>query len=161
MAQVKTKTIKSSDFRIRFEPNTLLRTKGGATTAFIYWQFGSFCFPGPRWSDFVTVISAWWIDALRSLDKTQTLRFMDGPYFITATRVGTTDVQIDCHEDREGKGLVESYRLPLRRVRDELIGVSKAVVAALRERNWGSRELELLNNLVGSPWPGADDAKRD
>jgi hypothetical protein len=48
--------------------------------------------------------------------------------------------------------------LPLKRVRDELVAVSKAVVAALRERNWGSKELELLNNLVLSPWPDAVDA---
>ncbi len=113
MAKVKTETVRPSDFRICFEPDTLLQTKGGATTAFIYWRFGSFCFPGPKWSDFVAVIPAWWIEALRKVDSTQTLRFMDGPYFMTTTRVGAADLKIDCYEDRADKGLVASYRVPL------------------------------------------------
>ena len=154
MAKMKAETIGTNDFRICFEADTLLQTEEGATTAFIYWQFGPFCFPGRKWSDFVAVLPAWWIEALRRSNSPQTLHFMDGPYFITATRVGNGDVQIDCHEDRAGKGVVGSYILPLARVQEEVVAVGRAVVAAFREKNWNSRDLKLLSDLLKNPWPG-------
>ncbi len=68
------------------------------------------------------------------------------------TPVGIADLQIDCFEDREGKGLVGSYRVPLDRVREEIVAVARAVVTACRERNWKSKDLEHLSGLLTNPW---------
>jgi hypothetical protein len=128
---------------------------GGTITGFLYWQFGDFCFPDHRWSDFVAVIPAWWIEALRSLDGETKLDFMDGPYFMILTEVGDGYGSIECYEDRKTKILVGCYRIPIAQVKREVVTVASSIVVELQERNFGSDDLRHLIKLLKSPWARA------
>jgi hypothetical protein len=151
--KMKAKLIESGDFRVCFEANSLHRGKSGAVTAFIYWQFGDSCFPGPRWSDFVVVVLSWWIESLRGTDEGKLFRFMDGPFFMKVSGAGASSVRVECYEDRKEQKLVGSYQVPVKRIHGEIEAAAKAVVHALQERNWTSRDLEHLAKLLTSPWP--------
>jgi len=102
----------------------------------------------------VAVIPAWWIEALRKPDEGVVLRFMDGPFFMRLTDARAGCWRIECYEDRKERMLAGSYRLPLERIREEVVGAARAVLVASQRRNWKSRDLELLNSLLTNPWLG-------
>jgi hypothetical protein len=147
MAEI-TLEITPRNFRIGFHPETLLRTAEGATTAFIYWQFDDFYFPGPRWSDFVAVIPGWWIEALRGLDGPKELRFMDGPYFIRVSKSNDAHLSVGCYEDRAERKLCGSYVVRNDAVLKEVEATARDVVAAFQERNWNSEDIAYLKRLL-------------
>jgi len=115
--------------RIVFDPASLHQSRRGAITAVVYLDFGADQqFPVAGWNDFVVVVAGWWLAALEELagaSREAKLRFMDGPYWIAATRDSDT-VRLRCTEDRSGAEasgeLVtswEEFRREVRRLADD------------------------------------------
>ena len=91
--------------RIVFDAITLHQSQRGSITGVVCFDFGERRqFPEADWNDFVVVIAGWWITAMEQLGRGRAkveLRFMDGPYWITAVTQGP-NVQLQCVEDRAG-----------------------------------------------------------
>jgi hypothetical protein len=149
MAKVTPSQPSPSEFRVRFVTSSLLRAASGSVTAFLYWQFDDFSFPGERWSDFAPVVLSWWIEALQDMHGSALLRFMDGPYFIQIRERRAKSALVECHEDRKEKGLVASYRVPMALIRNEIESAGQAAAVALQERNWHSKDIDHLLCLLG------------
>lgn len=89
-------------FDIEFDPNSIFQSNKGAVTAEVYWKFGEECFPSVKWSDFVVVISTWWLDECNQMKNESQLvqfDFMDGPYFFKARMISNTDISLTFHDE--------------------------------------------------------------
>jgi hypothetical protein len=135
-------------FAIHFDPLSLSLSERGAITSLVYCEFGDFCFPDSRWSDFVVVILGWWIDATNNLKRQTVLRFMDGPYSIhlTADEIGI--VRADCIEHRERQIVLGSFHISLSGLQRAITVTALAVLDACQERNWNSEDLAQLRKFV-------------
>lgn len=63
-----------------------LDTKSSPATGKLHIRFGDVDFPDSDWDDFVVVVLAWWLDAVRKLIEEGVgvlLMFMDGPFTVT------------------------------------------------------------------------------
>ncbi len=124
--------------RIIFDESTIKQGNGPgrAITSVVYLDFDGVGFPDVGWSDFVVVISGWWIEALERFQRGRLqqveLRFMDGPYWIEVVRGDGGTVALRCVEDRRGMGVVHEERMGLaeliREVRTLVVDVASACV---------------------------------
>lgn len=73
--------------------NTIMIRDGKSVTADIWVILDGDDFPKKNWNDFVIVILGWWAAALlrllRDASEREMLNFMDGPYSIEITKVGS------------------------------------------------------------------------
>ena len=133
--------------RIIFDPNTLQQTKGGSVTGVVYFEFSSEAqFPVAGWNDFVVVVANWWRAALGQIGEGQAetdLRFMDGPYWITAVSQGTS-LLLRCIEDRRGAGLVYEVAVQFDDFKRELLTFARDVSAACKAAGIASPDLDAL-----------------
>jgi hypothetical protein len=139
---------------IVFDATPLRQSRKGSITAIIYFDFGRTQFPDKGWSDFVVVISTWWLEALakleRGLEREVILYFMDGPYWLTLTRQDRHDVQIRCIEDRTGSGVVHEELISLQDFGKQLRRVAREVVSACRRNHFNSADLKTLVKALGN-----------
>ncbi len=133
---------------IRFDPETLRRSSRGAITGLLSLAFDAILFPAARWSDFVVVVIGWWIDALRSNDRTVRLRFMDGPYYLRVSREAEGYALVECIESRRQDIVTGSFRIPFRDLRQHVEEVGRRVLSACAERRWESDDLRTLAQVL-------------
>jgi hypothetical protein len=108
--------------------------------------------PGERWNDFVVVVVTWWLDALekleRSVDREVVLRFMDGPYWITAIRQDGTTALLQCTEDRRGAGVVHEAYVDLSALTELVRRLARRVASACARRGIESNEVDTLRRYL-------------
>ncbi|WP_148314476.1 hypothetical protein [Sorangium cellulosum] len=138
--------------RIAFEPSTLHKSKMGAVTGVVYFDFGpEQRFPVAGWNDFVVVVAGWWLAALSQITRTggeNVLRFMDGPYWITVIPQECSKLLLRCTEDRRGAGVVQSTTVDLDEFEREINGFARAVSLACAAAGVESADLENLRSLL-------------
>ena len=140
---------------IRFDPETLHRSKLGSITGTFSLNMDRIRFPSASWSDFVVVIVGWWIEALRSNDRTIQLSFMDGPYYLRVSRQAGPEALVECIESR-GQDLVKgSFRIDILELRQKVEDVGIRILDACRERHWESKDLGTLAQLLDHPTRGS------
>src|SRR5262245_7151666 len=137
--------------RIVFDPRTLRQSKMGSVTAIVYFDFGADRqFPVADWNDFVVVIAGWWLEALQAVERGQVeaeLRFMDGPYWITAIRAGAS-LQLRCIEDRGSAAKSYEASVDAEEFRRELMGFVRDVAAACVAAGIQSPDLAPLKRFL-------------
>lgn len=120
-------------------------------TGVVYFDFGTDRkFPAAGWNDFVIVILNWWFAALGQLsqgEKKVDLRFMDGPYWITAIAKGR-DLILRCIEDRRGAGEPYEVVVGLEDLRSELMSFAYRLSSACTRANISSDELVQLRKYL-------------
>jgi hypothetical protein len=136
---------------IIFDPTTLRQSKKGAVTGVVYFDFGSDRqFPGAGWNDFVTVILNWWLAALEGLiqgDEEAYLRFMDGPYWITAVAQGS-NILLRCTEDRVGAGVLYEVVVRGEDLKRELMTFARDLSSACARANIQSADLDEVRKYL-------------
>ena len=139
--------------RLVFDGDTLHQSKMGSVTGVFYVQFGSIGFPDERWSDFV-VVMGWWIEAIEKFDRgvadESTLRFMDGPYWISLTRHRDGAVLLRCVEDRKGAGVVHEEFIDYPAFRAQVRWTVNQVVSACRRIGIESSEVGILRRYLSN-----------
>jgi len=120
--------------RIVFDAATIHQSRRGSVTGVVYFDFGdNLQFPGVDWNDFIVVIARWWLSAMAqaavSPGETQ-LRFMDGPYWITARTLEDSRVLLRCIEDRCGGGVVLEAEVGKDELMRELLRLASEVTKA-------------------------------
>jgi hypothetical protein len=133
--------------RIRFDRATLHQGKSGSISAVVFFEFSpDKQFPGAGWNDFVVVIANWWRVALEQVGESKTkvdLRFMDGPYWITAVSQGT-NVLLQCIEDRRDAGLIYEIVTETDDLKRELLAFALDVSVACKAAGIESADLDEL-----------------
>jgi hypothetical protein len=75
-------------------------------------QVGEVWFPEKSWDDFAVVILGWWLEELRTLERTDngraSLLFMDGPFEVRIFRVKGDLLTIECINRSTRKAVVRS-----------------------------------------------------
>jgi hypothetical protein len=134
---------------------TTLSLLNGSITGVVYFDFDDKDrFPMDGWNDFVVVVACWWLDAfyqLSSGSEMVTLRFMDGPYFITATAENPRTIIMRCIEDRAGAGIVHESRVSMNDLERILLRFSRAVLHSCVKAGIVSKDLgDLIRKLQHS-----------
>jgi hypothetical protein len=138
--------------QIIFDPNTIHQSKLGSVTGVVYFDFGlDQQFPIAGWNDFVVVLASWWLDALDDIADGRaetTLRFMDGPYWITIVPQGSALLLLKCVEDRRNSGLAYETSVKLADLEVELIKFARSVVQACSRKLIESADLDDLKRRL-------------
>jgi hypothetical protein len=121
-------------------------------TGVVFFAFSGVSFPCERWNDFVVVVVSWWLEALEKLehgvDREVVLRFMDGPYWITATRQDGGTVLLQCTEDRRDAGLVHEQRVDLHTLTELVRRVAGRVASACARSGFESTDVDTLRRYL-------------
>jgi hypothetical protein len=139
--------------RIVFDPHTLHQSKKGSITGVVYFDFGDRQFPTAGWNDFVVVIAGWWLSELDRSDWNRagaTLRFMDGPYWISAATNESADVTLHCVEDRRDAEDLGKIIVSASEIKSEVLAFARAVLQACASARIASADLDVLRGLVGN-----------
>jgi hypothetical protein len=134
-----------------FDPATLQQSGSGSITAVICYDFGQQQFPAPDWNDFVVIVLNWWIAALEAStagSQPIKLQFMDGPYWITATRQGEGGLLLSCIEDRRGAGRPFEVLVTESDLRRELMRAARNVSRACTSAGIESSDLNELRTRL-------------
>jgi|SRR6478609_7355523 len=138
--------------RIVFDANTLHQSKMGSITGVVYFDFGAEQqFPVAGWSDFVAVVASWWLAALEAFSRAKTevlLRFMDGPYWITAVAQEGSTVLLRCTVDRRGARVVHEAIVQAAELQEELTSFARAVSNACARACIESPDLDNVRRLL-------------
>jgi hypothetical protein len=137
--------------QIFFDPSTLIQSKMGSVTGVIYFDFGSGRkFPSEGWNDFVVVILNWWMAAVQKIvqrgEKAE-LRFMDGPYWISAVPQGPI-VLLRCTEDRDGAGVLYEVAVGIEDLKRELLTFARQLSSACAQANIQAAELSEIKKAL-------------
>lgn len=139
--------------RIVFDPSTLRQSKKGSVTGVVFFDFGAARqFPGSGWNDFVIVILNWWLAALERLIQGQPkadLRFMDGPYWITAIAHGPS-LLLRCIEDRTDAGPPYDVLVRVEDLKRELMTFARQLSNACAQAHIQSAELNELRKYLAN-----------
>ncbi len=123
----------------------------GSVTGVVYFDFGSDRqFPSAGWSDFVVVISSWWLVALEELVQgtvESDLLFMDGPYRIAAV-TREPGILLRCTEVRIGAGVLYEVAVGVEDLKRELMIFARHVSNACEDANIQSADLDVLRKLL-------------
>ena len=128
-------------------------SKRGVITAPIYFDFGDFQFPEVGWSDFIVIISGWWLDAIQKLnqgwEREIELCFMDGPMIIKLTLGERDDLLLECVNQRGRVDIIE-YKTTITKelIVSKLLSNAKNILKLCRENNWQSADIDTLSKLV-------------
>lgn len=135
---------------IIIDTGSLARSPSGAITGTIYLQSGDLAFPEVTWNDFPAVLLGWWLDALGRLiagERSQSLRFMDGPYRVDLSlseqQVVTVRFILEAEEQVLGETHVDAASL--------LGSASRAardLITACEAQGWSSHELQHLEEAL-------------
>lgn len=91
-------------FDIEYDSNSIFQNNKGAVTADVYWKFGEECFPSVKWSDFVIVISTWWLNGciqIKSGSRLVQFDFMDGPFYFEARLISDAKISLTFHDENK------------------------------------------------------------
>lgn len=98
-------------------------------------------FPDPQWNDFVVTVLSWWIREtvylLVEADATVELRFMDGPFWVVASRPdsGTDRVRLAFTEGRAASDVVIGRaEVPIDEFARAIANAAKRVIEACERR---------------------------
>lgn len=137
---------------IIIEKEHVYRSKRGAITAPVYFDFGNFKFPEEGWSDFIVVIGCWWLDSISKLIKGWEseieLCFMDGPMLIKLTMSDGNNILLECI-DQGGRSDVIEYqkKYTLDSITKALLSNSNSILRICSENNWCSDDIDNLAKL--------------
>ncbi len=100
------------------------------------------------------VIIAWWLGALEQLERDArgdeaTLRFMDGPYWITLTPQEDDLAQLRCFEDRRGAGVLHEEWVNLPEFVAQVRGIARHVLSACDQAGIASSDVDALKRQLG------------
>ena len=141
-----------TDLEVHVDPSTLTRGNH-SITGVCFVRFRNVEFPESTWSDFPTVILAWWLRAVASLaeGEEEDLRFMDGPFLIRIHRGSDDALRVQLVEERVTGMVVESEGSgSLRQVIEACEGAASRVLDTCDEQAWSDSDIEELRQLVGS-----------
>jgi hypothetical protein len=137
--------------RISFDPSTLRQGRSGSITGVVYFEFSpERQFPSPGWSDFVVVLAAWWMSALKEITEGALevkLRFMDGPYWITVV-AQEGELLLRCTEDRRGAGVVYELRVKLNDLTGEIFAFARKVSDACKTAGISSVDVDSMRSAL-------------
>lgn len=143
-----------SNFRIIFEKKLIYRSKRGAVTAPVYFDWGEYQFPEKGWSDFVVVVLSWWVEAFSRLvcgwETEVEFSFMDGPMLIRLRLAENGMVTMQCVNQRNTQEMIE-YRaiISLSELRSQLKSIASQVLRACDENIWESDDIRSLRKGLG------------
>jgi len=134
---------------IKFDKNNLNRSDYGSITAPIYIESKGYEFPGVGWSDFVVVITGWWLESFSKLNKgyenMAEFQFMDGPKLIRLSAKANQLVEMQfITQGLDAEEIEHSISTPVSEIRDQLLNVSKNVLDSCEKNGWESDDLLLL-----------------
>ncbi|MFT3927076.1 MAG: hypothetical protein QM778_31305 [Myxococcales bacterium] len=140
--------------RIAFDPATVEQSASASRsiTGVVYFDFGGTCFPAERWNDFAVVITTWWLEAVAKLeqgfDREVLMYFMDGPYYVAATRMGEDEIRLRCIERRRSEEMVHEQLVSLGELRELVCGLARDVASACGQAGIESSDLDRLKDLL-------------
>jgi hypothetical protein len=137
--------------RIVFDASTLHQSKLGSVTGVVHFDFGADRqFPESGWNDFVVVVATWWLDALEQIARGSAqadLRFMDGPYWITAVAQGP-DLLLRCVENRTGAGMLYEVTVAVEDLKRELMIFARQLSSTCAKAKIQSPDLNELRKYL-------------
>jgi hypothetical protein len=143
--------IKKSDL-IAVDPNSLERSKNGAITGVIYFNFDHYKFPEIGWNDFVVVILGWWLEAIkrftRRMTETEDLRFMDGQLRVRITNNDEETCMIECIDDGRGSVVEYSTIILIEDLLSAAIHVGNSILGICEANTWDSDDINILKKLT-------------
>jgi len=134
---------------VHVDLKTLHRSGAGSITAGVWFDFDGPSFPSAGWSDFVVVILGWWIQALRSNDRSCRLQFMDGPYSLRVNRKPGGRATVDCtRDDLAGEKILFSCEVDFLKLREAVSSAGRSVSEACRAMKWESSDILGLARVI-------------
>ncbi len=128
---------------------TIEKTKKGSILGVVYFNFGDRIFPEIGWYDFVVVILSWWLEALKKIrtnsSNVEELDFMDGPLLVRINKTESDQCILECIN----KGYCEfTGAASLAVLLADLLKSANEVLAVCREKDWSSKDIDYLEELV-------------
>ena len=110
-------------------------------------------FPDRKWVDFVAIILTWWVEQCRALvtapvAEGYTFMFMDGPPFIHAKKISTTEAALTFSTPPPTLDTAQAVTVSLNDLKDSLIEVSQLVLFRAYENDWEHDTLDTLHRAV-------------
>jgi hypothetical protein len=133
--------------RIFFDPNTLHQGQSGSITGVVYFDFSPGQeFPSKGWNDFVVVLASWWIQSLTEISNGTSevkLRFMDGPFWITAVP-NRENLILRCIEDGRDVVVKCEVEVDLDELTAEIFSFAQRVSVACEAAGMRSTDLDTM-----------------
>lgn len=109
-------------------------------------------FPTADWRDFGIVILGWWAEALVALDAgdctAATLRFMDGPYELSAGRATRDEWFLEAYVGGDDQTLTHRVTAPRTEIFAEVARASDLVLKAAKQFGHWTKDCVLLESLT-------------
>lgn len=125
--------------KIRIITDDLLeRSQYGTIAGIFYVEINGLCFPEQDWSDFPVILLKWWIESLYRLkyEKSVELAFMDGPYYINATKISDEIVEVTGFERKEKDVPVFIEQILIRQLQQTIYRNANKVYQAAVNYGW-------------------------
>jgi hypothetical protein len=141
--------------RIVFDPATIEQGAGRSRsiTGVLYFDFGTACFPVERWNDFAVVITSSWLEAVQRLengiDHEVLVHFMEGPYYVAATRLSGDQLRLRCIERRlRGEHVQHEELVKLGELGEQIRRLARQVASACFRAGMRSTDLDKLKGQL-------------
>jgi hypothetical protein len=139
-----------SCFAVHVAPSSLTRTQRGQVTGLLWLELHQQSFPVREWSDLPVAVMAMWsrqtISLLLRESGSELLRFMDGPFAVSATLVGEERVRLEALQDARPVG--PFVELSLHEFATTLLATASVLLKACHLRSWTSSDLDRIELAV-------------
>lgn len=147
--------------QIDFDPGSLTQTTTGSIVAKVHFEFWTTQFPDSSWSDFVVVLSDWWMQATTALrgraGGSAQLRFMDGPYRVEARLEAKAHVvRLRCLRDNAHPQVLYDTTVEFDELNRAVQTFARQVWSACIRKGLESSDIEALGR-----WFGPDEEVHD
>jgi hypothetical protein len=136
--------------QIHFQETSIHQGRLGSIAGVVFIDFDGTYFPAEQWSDFPVVLANWWLATLvplRDAGAPVILRFMDGPYSMSARRSGDL-VLLQGVEHRRADIVRCETRLREIELQRELERFARRVADACAQRRLASPDLDELGGRL-------------
>lgn len=120
----------------------------------VYWKVGNRFFPEEGWNDFVIVIMSWWLKTINNIKNGQLKSnyefiFMDGPLFITSTKISEEILKLEFIKDkRDSQEIYFTALCNINQLQKSLLNASKGILDDIKIKKWHSDDIEELKRSI-------------
>lgn len=126
----------------------------GVITGEIYIKIGEYCFPDPKWNDFIVVILGWWVQTLKKVQLCQIgesneFLFMDGPYKVQVLKIESNVLELKfLRRNIKNSETIFEAKCSSDDLITSIINASKDVLHVINNNSWDTKEIKELERSI-------------
>lgn len=133
------------------DTTAVTKSERGSITAPILFRIAGQEFPSPSWTDFAVVVLAWWLDAMNTVVRKQSvgqLRFMDGPYWIELKQDKHSCWLLTAFEERSQPLAVVSTEIDIHKLSKSIVTTATKLLSSCKQQSWDTNDLQKLELVL-------------